>query len=94
MSPTSSPQKTSIWLDVDTGHDDAFAILLAAHHPSSNLLGISTVFGNAPLSNTTHNTLAILTAIKRTDVPVYAGASKPAHLEARHAEMKRSQLKS
>lgn len=65
-----------LWLDCDTGHDDAFAILLAAHHPNANLLGISTVYGNAPLPQTTYNTLAILKAIGK-DVPVYSGASKP-----------------
>lgn len=67
----------SIWLDCDTGHDDAFAILLAAYNPKVKLLGISTVYGNASLSNTTYNTLAILKAIGREDIPVYAGASKP-----------------
>ncbi|KAK6440850.1 Uridine nucleosidase 1 [Oleoguttula sp. CCFEE 5521] len=66
-----------VWLDVDTGHDDAFAILLACHSPSVELLGISTVFGNAPLSHTTENTLSILSAIGCADIPVYAGASKP-----------------
>jgi len=66
-----------LWLDCDTGHDDAFAILLAALHPHINLLGISTIYGNAPLAHTTTNTLAILKAIGRPDVPVYAGASHP-----------------
>ncbi|KAF2718302.1 Inosine/uridine-preferring nucleoside hydrolase [Polychaeton citri CBS 116435] len=66
-----------IWLDCDTGHDDAYAILLAAHHPQVRLLGISTVYGNAPLSHTTHNTRAILKAIGREDIPVYEGAAKP-----------------
>lgn len=66
-----------IWLDCDTGHDDAFAILLAAYHPDVKLLGISTIYGNAPLSHTTINTLAILKAIGREDIPVYSGASQP-----------------
>lgn len=66
-----------IWLDCDTGHDDAFAILLSALHPDVKLLGISTIYGNAPLSHTTINTLAILKAIGREDIPVYAGSSKP-----------------
>jgi uridine nucleosidase len=68
---------TPIWLDVDTGHDDAFALLLAAHHPSLHLLGVSTVFGNAPLPHTTHNTLSILTALSAAaTVPVYPGAPR------------------
>lgn len=76
---------TPIWLDCDTGHDDAFAILLAARSPDVQLLGISTVYGNAPLSKTTYNTRAILKAIGREDVPVYAGAAKPFCREASHA---------
>ncbi|KAK5107484.1 hypothetical protein LTR62_001102 [Meristemomyces frigidus] len=81
-----STPTTPMWLDCDTGHDDAFAILLAAQAPGVKLLGISTVYGNAPLENTTYNTRAILTAIGREeDVRVYAGARKPLHREAAHA---------
>ncbi|KAK4899692.1 Uridine nucleosidase 1 [Elasticomyces elasticus] len=85
---TSQPSlsmRTPIWLDCDTGHDDAFAILLAARSRDVNLLGISTVYGNAPLENTTFNTRAILKAIGREEVPVYAGASKPLQRETAHA---------
>ncbi|CZT47200.1 related to uridine ribohydrolase [Rhynchosporium secalis] len=83
--------KVPVWLDCDPGHDDAFAILLAAYHPSMELLGISTVHGNASLANTTWNTSSILTAIGKPDIPVYSGAAKglirPAvHADAIHGE--------
>jgi uridine nucleosidase len=65
---------------------DAFAILLASHCPRLKLLGISTVHGNASLENTTRNTLSILEAIGRRDVPVYPGAAKPFCRDAVHAE--------
>jgi uridine nucleosidase len=64
---------------------DAFAVLLAAQCPRLNLLGISTVHGNASLENTTRNTLSVLEAIKRRDVPVFPGAAKPFCREAVHA---------
>ncbi|KAL1961342.1 hypothetical protein VTO42DRAFT_70 [Malbranchea cinnamomea] len=74
-----------LWLDCDPGHDDAFAILLAAHHPSLRLLGVSTVHGNGSLENTTKNALSILEAIGRSDIPVYPGAKKPFSRNAVHA---------
>jgi len=42
--------KTSIIMDVDTGVDDAFAVLFAAMHPDINLLGITCVDGNRMLT--------------------------------------------
>lgn len=60
--------------------------MLCAQTPALTLLGISTVYGNAPLTNTTYNTLAILKAINREDVPVYTGASKAFCRQATHAD--------
>ncbi|KAJ5499908.1 Inosine/uridine-preferring nucleoside hydrolase [Penicillium expansum] len=76
---------TPLWLDCDPGHDDAFAILIAAHHPSLNLLGISTIHGNASLEKTTANAGSVLEAIGMPDVPVYPGSIKPFARPALHA---------
>ncbi|KAI9791665.1 MAG: Uridine nucleosidase 1 [Piccolia ochrophora] len=80
-----SQDQIPVWLDCDPGHDDAFAILLAAHHPSFHLLGISTVHGNASLIRTTENASRILSAIGRPSIPVYPGARKPFCRTAVHA---------
>lgn len=64
-------------LDCDTGTDDAIAIMLAGLHPEVDLLGVTTVFGNLPVANTTDNTLRVLEHIGRSDVSVYAGAGGP-----------------
>ncbi|EXJ81221.1 DNA glycosylase [Capronia epimyces CBS 606.96] len=60
-----------------TATQDACAILLAAYHPSLDLLGISTVHGNASLRNTTANALSILEAIGKPDFPVFPGSAHP-----------------
>ncbi|PBP17278.1 inosine-uridine preferring nucleoside hydrolase [Diplocarpon rosae] len=65
---------------------DAFAILLSAYHPSIDLLGISTVHGNASLVHTTYNATSILTAIGKPDIPVYSGAAKSLVRPAVHAD--------
>ncbi|KAI4099582.1 MAG: hypothetical protein LQ339_005880 [Xanthoria mediterranea] len=64
---------------------DAFAILLAAHHPHLELIGVSTVHGNASLAQTTANAGSILTALGVHHIPYYAGAAKPFCREAVHA---------
>jgi pyrimidine-specific ribonucleoside hydrolase len=66
-----------IILDCDPGHDDALAILLALARPEIELLGITTVAGNAELEETTRNALSVLTLAGRTDIPVAAGAAAP-----------------
>ena len=64
-------------LDCDPGHDDALAITLALARPELEVLGITTVGGNAPLAATTRNALRILALLGRTEVPVAAGAVQP-----------------
>jgi len=67
-------ERPAIILDCDPGHDDAIAIVVAAH--SSDLLGITTVAGNAPLDRTTHNAL-VMRDLLGIDVPVHSGAVRP-----------------
>ena len=74
-------------LDVDTGIDDACALLLAALHPGLELVGVTCVGGNAPLPDVVRNTLTVLEAAGRRDVPVAAGAPRPLleePVDARH----------
>jgi pyrimidine-specific ribonucleoside hydrolase len=76
-----------VLLDVDTGVDDACALLLAALHPHLDLLGVSCVGGNAPVDDVVRNTLIALDAAGRTDVPVARGAERPLlehPVDARH----------
>lgn len=74
-------------LDVDTGVDDACALLLAARHPALELLAVSCVGGNAPVDDVVRNTLVALHAAGRDDVPVARGADRPlleTPIDARH----------
>jgi inosine-uridine nucleoside N-ribohydrolase len=64
-------------IDCDTGTDDAVALMLAALHPEIDLIGVSTVFGNAPLTATTTNSISVLDLIGRSDIPVHAGLPRP-----------------
>jgi inosine-uridine nucleoside N-ribohydrolase len=69
------PQK--VILDVDTGRDDAVAMLMAGHHPAIELVAVLPVHGNAPLERTLENTLRTLEAGGLAHVPVYVGAETP-----------------
>jgi inosine-uridine nucleoside N-ribohydrolase len=64
-------------LDVDPGHDDAVALMLACGHPGLDLLAVTTVAGNVTIEKTTRNALRVLSLVGREEVPVGAGASGP-----------------
>ena len=61
-------------VDCDPGHDDAIALVVAARH--TELLGVTTVAGNAPIERTTRNALVILDLLGH-DAPVHRGAARP-----------------
>jgi purine nucleosidase/pyrimidine-specific ribonucleoside hydrolase len=64
-------------LDCDPGHDDAFALWLAAGHPNLDLRAVTTVGGNGGLAATTHNARVLCTVAGVDGVPVAAGADGP-----------------
>ncbi len=65
-----------IILDVDTGIDDALAIVYALAHPDIALEAVTTVYGNINVDMATANTLGLLEAAGRSDIPVAAGAKR------------------
>lgn len=63
-------------LDVDTGSDDAVAIITAALCKDFEILGICSVNGNRNVDITTENTLRVVDFLG-LDIPVYKGCSLP-----------------
>jgi purine nucleosidase len=65
-----------VYLDCDTGIDDAMALLYLHAQPATALLGIGTVSGNVDAGRAALNTLALLEML-RADIPVAVGARGP-----------------
>ena len=79
---TQPASRPSVIVDCDPGHDDVFAMVVANHY--ANLLGITVVHGNAPLSRTLPNTL-ISCDVFGINAPVFAGAERPLIAPPRNA---------
>ncbi|MBQ3373570.1 MAG: nucleoside hydrolase [Oscillospiraceae bacterium] len=69
-------KKIPVWMDCDTGTDDAIAILLAHALEELDLLAISTVCGNTSQENAFRNTHGVV-GLTGVDYPVFRGAEKP-----------------
>lgn len=65
----------SLLIDTDPGCDDALALLLALES-DLDVVGLTTVAGNAPIESTTRNTLSLLDFLD-SDLPVARGADRP-----------------
>jgi inosine-uridine nucleoside N-ribohydrolase len=65
-------------MDVDTGIDDAIAIMIALQSQEIEIVGITTVSGNVTAGAAGLNTLGILRALgKESKIPVLQGSSRP-----------------
>ena len=77
----------SIIIDCDPGHDDALAILLALGSPDElEVLALTAVAGNVPLTLTAKNARKVCELAARSDLPVYAGCAHPLARELVTAE--------
>ena len=67
----------SVLIDTDPGTDDVLAIIMALNSPDLDVVGITTVGGNAKLTHTTSTALRLLASLRRPDIPIAKGASSP-----------------
>jgi len=65
-----------VW-DMDPGVDDALALILALKSPEVQVLGITTVAGNAPVETTSANARRVLECLNEGSIPVAMGAANP-----------------
>ena len=70
-----------IWIDTDTGVDDAVALLCALKLDKLAIRGISAVAGNVEHAKTFRNCRNVLAYAGREDIKVYPGAAKPMCVE-------------
>ncbi len=69
--------KIPVWIDTDTGVDDAVALVTAATLEELEIVGVSAVAGNTSLENAFRNARDVLALCGRKDIKVYPGAEKP-----------------
>jgi purine nucleosidase len=77
MTPTMAPHPRPIYLDCDTGIDDAVALAFLLATPGIRLVGIGTVSGCVNPAVAAANTLSLLATAGRDEIPVAVGAWEP-----------------
>src|SRR5689334_25138390 len=68
---------TTLFRSVDTGTDDAVALMTAALSPDLELIGATSVNGNTSIDFTTENTLRVFDFIGLPEMPIYRGMDRP-----------------
>src|SRR5271165_5938248 len=72
-----SQRNEPLLIDVDTGIDDALALLYACAQDHIHAVGVTTVVGNVSLDSATRNTRAVLKLAGRPEIPVWRGSANP-----------------
>ncbi|MCH9768754.1 MAG: nucleoside hydrolase, partial [Actinomycetia bacterium] len=75
-----------IFIDVDTGVDDAMALVYLLGSTEVELVGIASTAGNVPVRQVCQNNLALLELCGTTTVPVSMGSESPLSAPLRTAE--------
>jgi len=71
------PAPTPLILDVDTGIDDALALLYAVGSPDAEIVAVTCVAGNVDARQVAENTRAVLELAGRPDIEVALGREVP-----------------
>ena len=66
-----------VFADVDTGVDDAIALIYLLASPDARLVGIASTAGNVGVDRVCENNLCLLSLCRADDVPVSRGAEHP-----------------
>lgn len=75
--PGTSAERRQVVVDTDTGLDDALALLHLAGSPAADVVAVTTVYGNAPVEDTTRNAALVLRLAGLAEVPLRRGAAGP-----------------
>jgi purine nucleosidase len=70
-------ERIPLILDVDTGIDDALALLYACASEDADLVAATCLYGNVSRDRVVRNTLAVLAFAGRSDVEIAPGAERP-----------------
>ncbi len=65
-----------VFVDVDTGVDDALALIYLLASPDADVVGIASTGGNVAVEQVCENNLGLLELCRRTDIPVSKGADE------------------
>jgi purine nucleosidase len=78
--------RVPVFADVDTGVDDAMALVYLLASPDADLVGIASTGGNVAVQQVCTNNLGLLELCRVADVPVSKGADQPLSSPLRTAE--------